>query len=88
MFKVFVGGRVLACQVDTFPWTVPCGTSPPDIDTLNGLREIGLDFVDISAKSDNEPASTSLPASASDEGSVTDDRREQSSGQPEEKRNR
>ena len=56
------------------------------------LREIGLEFVDIIVKSDNEPAFDEFDRivgqSASDEGRFADDRREQSSGQLEEQRNR
>ena len=55
-------------------------------------REIGLEFVDIIVKADNEPALTSLVDSwstlrANDEW-IEDDRVEQSGGQLEEQRNR
>ena len=49
------------------------------------LREIGLEFGDVVAKSDNEPALTSfdrvVAQFARDEGMIADDCREQSSGQ-------
>ena len=56
------------------------------------LREIGLEFVDMTVKSDNEPALTSLidvvEHTDRDVGWIEDDQREWFSGQFEEQRDR